>query len=121
MRFRSLPPVLLLALLASPLAAALCAAGTWACAVEPAAESHCAMTRESPGTAVEAASVDCCADVGSFAPATVAQGPQVVVVATFADVLTAPERPVAPRPSSLEAAVARGGPDALHRLGALLL
>jgi hypothetical protein len=110
----------MLALLASPLAAALCAAG--ACPVEPAAESHCAMARECSETAVDRSPVDCCGEVAAPDPATVTQAQPVVTIAVVAGPVPAPDSRLGAKGSAPEVAAARGSPnERLHRLGALLL
>lgn len=119
MRTPWLLPVVVLALLASPLAAVLCAAG--ACAVVERAESHCAMARDGGGTAIAAARADCCSDVAPLDPATAVQGLQVASwsIGAAASVTTAP--PPAVTAHEPEAVAARGPNELLHRLGALLL
>jgi len=120
MKFRSLLPALMLALLASPLAAVLCAAG--ACAVEPTAESHCAMAQECSETAVDRSQVDCCGEVAAPDPATVTPAQPVVAIAVVAGPVPTPDSPLGAKGSAPEVAAARGGPnERLHQLGALLL
>lgn len=117
---RSLAPVLILALLASPLAAAVCAAGACARGGTP-ASAHCAMATDT-GTTIEAVAADCCSGPATHDVATMSQDlPLRALTAADATVVEARPQPLA-APGSAHDGSARGAPtERLHQLGVLLL